>query len=214
MLTLYHLPGAASLTPHLVLRELGLPFELRLVNRDAAEHKSAEYLRLNPNGLVPVLTDGQLVLYETAAIVLHLVDSQPAAGLAPPLGSSERAHFYKWMVWLSNSLQVAARSYFYPEQAVGAGHPAAADVKAAAEARIESLFDQVEAHLATHGGPWMMGARFSAVDPYTFMLGRWTRAMRRPARTLPHVGPFLQRVLERPATRETLAAEGLQPPWI
>lgn len=214
MAILYHLPGAASLTPHLLLRELGIPFELRLVDRDSGEHRSPAYLKLNPNGLVPLLLDGDLVLYETAAIVLHLVDTHPAAGLAPPLGSAERAHFYKWLVWLSNSLQVAARLYFYPEQAVGAGHPAAADAKAQAERRVEALFDQVESHLATNGGPWMMGARFSALDPYTFMLGRWSRAMHRPARTLPHVGPFLQRVLERPATQQALAAEGLQAPWI
>jgi glutathione S-transferase len=214
MLTLYYLPGAASLTPHLLLRELGVDFTLRLVDRSTGEHKQPEYLRLNPNGLVPVLLDGRLVLYETAAIVLHLVDTWPAAGLAPPLGSAARAEFYKWLVWMSNSLQATARHYFYPEQALPPGSPAAADVKAQAETRIAGLFDQVDDHLARTGGPWMMGERFSALDPYCFMLGRWTRGMNRPARDLPHVAPFLQRVLERPAVRRTFEAEGLQPPWV
>lgn len=66
-----------------MLRELGVPFTLQLVDRAQNAHKSLAYLKLNPNGLIPVLQDGDLVLYETAAIVLHLVDTHPEAGLAP-----------------------------------------------------------------------------------------------------------------------------------
>ena len=211
---LYADPGSASLTPHLLMRELGLPFELRFVDRSGGELDTPAFRALNPNGFVPVLVRGPLVLYETAAIVMHLVDTHPAAGLAPPPGSDERAHFYKWMFWLSNSLQAGMRPYFYPEQSLPPGSTAAAEVKAQAQARIAALFDQVEAHLASKGGPWMMGATFSALDPYTFMLGRWTHNMQRPARSLPHAGAFLQRVLDRPATRAALAAEGLEPPLI
>jgi glutathione S-transferase len=60
----------------------------------------------------------------------------------------------------------------------------------------------------------MLGDRFSALDPYTFMLCRWTRGMTRPARTLPHIGPYLQRMLSRPATQAVLAAEELPAPWV
>jgi glutathione S-transferase len=60
----------------------------------------------------------------------------------------------------------------------------------------------------------MSGAAFGALDPYAFMLCRWTRGMRRPARTLPHLGPWLARMLERPAVQATLAAEGLSSPWV
>ncbi len=98
MLQLHYYPGTASMTPHIVLQEIGVPFELVLVDRMADAHKTPEYLKLNPNGLIPVLTDGDLVLYETAAICLHLCDQYPAARLAPALGSTERAHFYKWLV--------------------------------------------------------------------------------------------------------------------
>ena len=101
MIQLHYHPGNASMTPHLVLRELGVPFELKYVDRANAAHKSPEYLKLNPNGLIPVLVDGELVLYESAAIVLHLVDTHPAAGLAPALGTPERAQFYKWLVWVA-----------------------------------------------------------------------------------------------------------------
>ena len=212
-LTLHYYPSNASLTPHLLLRELGVPFTLQLVDRAQNAHKSPAYLKLNPNGLIPVLQDGELVLYETAAIVLHLVDTHPEAGLAPPLGTPERAEFYKWLVWLSGSLQAMMPHYFYSERMVAPGNTAgAAEVKAQAEARIAAMVDQIDQRLAVQ--PWMSGAQFGALDPYAFMLCRWTRGMHRPARTLPHVGPWLARMLERPAVQATLAAEGLQPPVV
>ena len=107
MLQLHYYPGTAAMTPHILLEEMGVPFELVLVDRAADAHKRPDYLKLNPNGLIPVLTDGDFVLYETAAICLYLCDRYPAAGLAPDLGSAERAQFYKWLVWLTNTLQTA-----------------------------------------------------------------------------------------------------------
>ena len=215
MIQLHYAPGNASMTPHLLLEELGLPFELKVVDRANNAHKSPEYLKLNPNGLIPVLVDGDLVLYETAAIVLHLVDTHPDAGLAPAIGTAERAHFYKWLVWLAASLQSQMPIYFYTDRYVAPGNTAgAAEVKAATEQRIAALIDQIDAQLASHGGPWLLGERFSALDPYALMLCRWTRSASRPARTLPHVGPFLQRVLARPATQRVLVTEGLTAPWI
>lgn len=216
MLRLHYYPGNASLAPHVLLHEIGAPFELVLVDRTRDAHKSAAYLQLNPNGLIPVLQDGPLVLYETAAICLHLADTHPAARLAPPLGSVERAHFYKWLVWLTNTLQALLIHYFYPERLVNDGDSAAAaQVKAHAEARIATLLQQLDNQLASHGGPWLLGADYSAADPYAWMLCRWTRGFEtRPARDYPQLGPYLQRLLQRPALQRALAAEGLAPPWV
>ena len=216
MLRLHYYPGNASLAPHVLLHEIGVPFELVLVDRTRDAHKSAAYLQLNPNGLIPVLQDGPLVLYETAAICLHLADTHPAARLAPPLGSVERAHFYKWLVWLTNTLQAMLIHYFYPERLVNDGDSAAAaQVKAHAEARIATLLQQLDDQLASHGGPWLLGADYSAADPYAWMLCRWTRGFEtRPARDYPQLGPYLQRLLQRPALQRALAAEGLAPPWV
>jgi glutathione S-transferase len=216
MIKLHYAPGNASMTPHMLLEELGLPFELVRVDREHNAHKSPAYLKLNPNGLIPVLEDGDLVLYETAAIVLHLCDSRPAAGLAPTvLGSPERAQFYKWLVWLSASLQSQMPIYFYTERYVAPGNAAgAAEVKALTTQRIEQLIYQIDAQLASHGGPWLLGERYSALDPYALMLCRWTRSAPRPARTLPHVGPWTQRMLARPAVQRVFANEGLAQPWV
>ena len=216
MLRLHYYPGNASLAPHVLLHEIGVPFELALVDRTQQAHKSAAYLQLNPNGLIPVLQDGPLVLYEAAAICLHLADTHPAARLAPPPGSVERAHFYKWLVWLTNTLQAMLIHYFYPERLVDDGDAgAAAQVKAHAEAHIATMLQQLDEQLAAHGGPWLLGRDYGAADPYAWMLCRWTRGFQtRPARDYPHIGPYLQRMLERPALQRVLAAEGLAAPLV
>jgi len=143
-----------------------------------------------------VLVDGELVLYETAAICLHLVDTHPQAGLSPSIGTKDRARFYKWLIWLTNTLQATLIPYFYPECWVDEGNAnGAAQVKAHAAAKIGGLLDQFEAQLASHGRPWLLGERYSALDPCAFMLCRWTRGFARPARSLPQLQPYLQRVL-------------------
>jgi glutathione S-transferase len=215
MIELHYYPGNASMAPHMLLQELGVPFALKYVDRTNAAHKSPEYLRLNPNGLIPVLIDGPLVLYETAAIVLHLADTHPAAALAPPLGTAERAQFYKWLAWMTNTVQASLILYFYPERWVDEGNASgAAQVKAHAETKIGGLLDQMEAHMAAHGGEWFMGDRFSALDPYALMLCRWTRGFARPARSLPHLAPYLQRMLARPAVKKAMDTEQLLPPYV
>jgi glutathione S-transferase len=217
MITLHYFPSNASFAPHVLLREMGVPFELQLVDRAQGAHKSPAYLKLNPNGLIPVLVEGDLVLYETAAILLHLADTQGAGRYAPAVGGHERAHYYKWMLWMSNTMQAAMVPYFYSERSVEAGNAAgAAQVKAAAQARLDGCLAQIDAHFAAHGRPWFLGESFSAIDPLAFMLCRWTRGFvgSRPARDYPHIGPFLQRMLQRPSVQEAIAVEKLPAPLV
>ena len=220
MLQLHYFPGNASLIVHIVLEEIGVPFELKWVDREQAAHKAADYLALNPNGLIPVLVDDHprggdgapLVLYETAAIALHLADTHSAAALLPALGTRERAHAYKWLSWLTNTVQAALIVYFYPERWADDA-AAIAQVKAHAEAKIGTMLDQLDAEFARHRGPWLLGTGFSLVDPYAFVLCRWTRGFGCPARERAHLKSWLERMLARPATQKALAQEGLAAPW-
>jgi len=104
-----------------------------------------------------------------------------------------------------------------PERQVAPGNTAAAaEVKAVAALRVTELLAQIDAELARHGGPWLLGERYGVVDAYAFMLCRWTRnfgAPARPARALPHIAPWQQRVLARPAVQRMFANEGLAEPW-
>lgn len=220
MLQLHYFPGNASLIPHIVLEEVAVPFELKYVDRAVAAHKSADYLALNPNGLIPVLVDDgvgdkshPLVLYETAAICMHLADMHPAAGLLPPLASAQRAQAYKWLAWLTNTLQATLIVYFYPERWADDA-AAIAQVKARAETKVGAMLDLLDAEFAQHHGPWLLGEAFSLADPYAFVLCRWTRGFQRPARDLPHLKPWLDRMQERPAVQRAFATEKLPPPRV
>ena len=209
MRQLHYFPGNASMAPHILLEEIGAPFELVLVDRANAGHKSPDYLQLNPNGLIPVFVEGPLVLYESAAICLHLCDSAPPARLLPAVGTANRAHGYKWLIWLTNTLQPALLSYFYPERWLNQGNvDGAAELKAHAQERVGVLLDQIDAELARSGGPWLLGADYSVVDAYCLMLCRWTRNFSAaPARGRAHLGAHMQRVLARPAVQRVFATE-------
>ena len=217
MRQLHYYPGNASMAPHILLEEIGAPFELVLVDREHDAHKSAAYLQLNPNGQIPVFVDGDLVLYESAAICLHLADNSPGAHLVPVFGTTARAHCYKWLVWMTNTLQASLMVYFYPERWLNAGNTeGAAELKAHAERKVGPLLDQLDAELGRHGGPWLMGADYSVLDPFCLMMCRWTRgfSVTAPARDRTHLGPYLSRMLERPAVQRALATEQLTAPWV
>jgi glutathione S-transferase len=211
MIQLHYFPGNASLFPHMMLREAGADFELKLVDRAVNAQKSAAYLQLNPNGLIPVMVDGEVAIYETAAIALHLGDRFPAAGLAPPVGTPARAAYYKWMMHISNVLQAGFRAWFYPHEFV-ADPEAMETAKAAAGVKMMQAFDRIADQLGR--GPWLLGETFSAVDLYLLMMTRWGRTLPRPARDIPEIGAHAARLLARPRVAETLAAEGLEPPFI
>lgn len=211
MYALYYYPGNASLLPHILLREAGAEFELRLVDREHNAQKSPEYLKLNPNGRIPVLLDGDLSLYETAAIALHLCDRHPQAGLAPPVGTPERAQFYKWMLHLSNTPQAEYRAWFYPHEH-GDTHDAIPSIKRTAQRRLEAMFDVIAAQL--EGRDWLLDSGYSAADAFLLMLTRWGRAMPRPPRDLAVLAAHAARVLARPAVQATFAAEGIKPPFV
>jgi glutathione S-transferase len=211
MYVLYYYPSNANLAPHILLEEMGAPYRLVLVDREKAEHKSPEYLKLNPAGLIPVLVDGDLVLPETAAICLHLADRHPESGLAPKVGTPERAHFYRWLVYLTNTLQAEIVTHAYPERLTD-DESQAQVVKRHSLARMSEMLDIIDRHLAERG-PWMMGSGYSAVDPFLFMLCRWTRNTASPARARPHIKRLLDATMERPAVKRAHEQEKLVPPF-
>ena len=215
MYKLYYYPSNANLAPHILLEEIGAPYELALVDRANNAHKSPEYLKLNPTGRIPVLIDvnnGDLVLFETAAICLHLADRHPHAKLAPPLATVERAQFYKWLIYLTNTLQTELITYFYPER-LSDDKLGADAVRRHAEQRVGDMLEILDAQLGASGGPWILGSVYTAADPFLFMLSRWTRGMGKPARAYPHLGPFLEAMAARPAVQRALAQEGLNAPF-
>lgn len=208
MYRLYSRPGTAGMAPHILLREIGAPHELVMLDKTPDEHKKAPYLAINPHGRVPSFADGDTVFYEAAAICLYLTEKHPNAGLAPPTGTRDHALFLQWLMYLTNSVQADLMIWFYPER--WSPPEAHAAVRALTADRIIGMFEVIDRALA--GRTWLVGERFSAVDAYLFMLARWTRNMPQKARDLPNLKPYLARIHQRPAVQEMFRIEGLAEP--
>jgi glutathione S-transferase len=206
MITLHYSPSSASLVVHWLLLDLAIPHELRRMDLDAREHKQADYLAINPAGVVPTLViDGQPIC-EAAAIVMHLADANPTARFAPEPGTLARAAYYRWMVFCANTLQPAYRAWFYPDEPAGAANAEAS--KQHARERIEAAWTIVDAHLATHG-PYLLGNHVSAADFMLAMMMRWSRNMPRPADSWPAVKRCATLMKQRPSFAELYTREGL-----
>ncbi len=208
MYKLYYSPGSAAIAPHAALEEIGAPHELIRVDTAAGAHKRADYLKLNPHGRVPTLVDGELVIYEAAAITLHLADRHPKAGLAPELGTPGRARFYQFLIYLTNTVQEAFIQHYHADYSApsAAGQ---AEVKATAERRLTPMWETLDRELGAPG-PYLLGERFSAADLYLAMLARWSRNMGRPATSHANLKRLIELVNARPAVKRMMQAEGLE----
>jgi glutathione S-transferase len=208
MYQLHYYPGNASAAPHIVLEELGATYELVLVDRTVDAQKSQEYLKINPNGRIPTLVDGNLVLFEAAAIVLHLLDQNPETGLAPKAGTPERSIFNQWLIFLTNSLQEELMIYQYPDRLTGNDIKATEIVKLGAEARASAYLDVIESHLSANG-PLFLGSTLSAVDLYFAMLCRWARPMTNSPRSRPNIAKLLDKIIALPSVRRAYDSDGI-----
>lgn len=206
MYTLYYSPGAASLVVHWVLIELDLPHELVRIDFDQKEQKSPEYLALNPSGVVPTLLIDGKPMSEAAAIVTYLADSYPDAGLSPPPGSANRQDFYQWMFHLANTAQPPFRAWWYPNEPAGEANMDAA--KEHARLRVETVFANIDTHLASKG-PYLLGEQLSVADFLLVMLMRWSRGMPKTGLDFPNLAKLADRLKARPSFTALYAAEGL-----
>jgi glutathione S-transferase len=195
--TLHWSPDTGAFAVQAVLEELGLSYRLEPTLTREGAHRRPEFLALNPMGRVPVLVlpDGAVVT-ESAAMVLHLCDLRPDAGLLPPSGSSGRALAYRWLLLMATGLYEADLRYYYPDRYTTAPD-GAAGVREAGLAAMDRHLDVLEG--ALDPGPWLLGGRFSACDLYLFML-----ALRHPARRAaldarPRLAALAREVRRRPA---------------
>ncbi len=206
MYTLYYSPGTASMVVHLALLEIGAPHRLERVDFDAGAQRSAEYRRLNPEGVVPTLIIDGEAYTESAALLMILADRHPESGLAPVAGSAARDDWYQWIAYLTNPLAATFRLWFYPADLGTPEHAPA--VRQALQKRIESVWDRLDAQLAAHG-PYLLGRDFSGVDLLLTMYLRWSRNMPRPATEWPALRALADRVRARASWKRLYEVEGL-----
>lgn len=201
---LHYAPGTAAMAPHATLAEIGVPYELVLVERDENDRPSDAYFALNPWGKIPTLEDGDLVLTESAAICLYLAEKFPDARLAPPAGTRERAELYRWLMWLTNTVQPAQLRFFYPHRYGTEG------VNEASEAALYEYHALINDHLA--GREWLVGEERTVADLFLFMLTRWGRRLDQPAWDRPNLRTHWLRTLELRGVATMISEQGLDLP--
>lgn len=196
---LYYAPGTCSLSPHIVLRELDLPFDLeRVDNRNKRTADGGDFLAINPKGYVAALQlDDGRVLTEGPAIVQYLADLRPDAGLAPPAGSWARSQLHEWLNFISAEIHGGFGPLFNRDL------PEAA--RAWWQARLEMRLDHVAAALRERQA--LVQDRYGVADIYLYAVLRWAPQLDVDLTRWPALMEFQRHIESRPAVQAALAAE-------
>jgi glutathione S-transferase len=196
---LYIAPGACSLSPHIVFREAGIPFDMETVDLGAKRTKSGkDFKAINPKGYVPVLElEGGQVLTEGPAIVQYIADQKPASKLAPPAGSMDRYRLQEWLNFITSEMHKAYGPLFNPQT------PDA--YREMSKTRIGDRLDFLSKSL--QGKDYLMGSTFTVADAYLFVILGWSGHLGINLAKWPVMQAYWDRVAARPAVKAALDAE-------
>lgn len=199
---LFYTPGACSLSPHIVLRETGQPFDLeRLDFRAQTTELGRDFRTINPKGYVPALLLGSgEVLTEATAIVQYVADMYGGANLAPKPGTLERARLQEHLSYISSEMHNSFAPLF--------SRDTSRDEKQMAAAHVAKKFDFIESVLAD-GRNYLVGNTFSVADVHLFVISSWAIPTRIGLDKWPHLAALSARVGIRPSVVAARAAEGL-----
>lgn len=209
MYKLYWAPGTAAMAPQAMLEEIGAAYEPIRLDLAAKEHEQPDYRKLNPNGRIPTLVDGDFVIFETAAICQYLADRHPEAGLVPvehPL----RGRHYQWLTYMTNTLQVGFLDWFHPDWTF-ADPALQAALKAAAEQKLTRSFQVLDDGIGPkdNGNAYMLGDTFGLCDIYLAMLTRWSRFLAQPMWHWANIERVVSATYPRPAFQRMLQKQGI-----
>jgi glutathione S-transferase len=207
-LELYFAPGACSFVPHVALEAVkaatGQPFEPRLVKLHKGEHRTPEYLAMNPNGQVPVLVVDGKPLVQIVAICDYLDRSFPKAGLLPTEPWA-RSQALSQLAWMNNTVHPTfTRVFRTPDFAES--EAAQAEVKRIAAAKYRDLLERIQA-MASGANPYWFGERLAFHDAYAFTLLRWGGMAGVDPKSLPGYLSYVERVMAAPPVATVIERE-------
>lgn len=194
--TLFYAPHTRATGALCLMEELGVPYDLKVLNTKAGEQRRPEYLAVNPMGKVPaVLHDGALVT-EQPAVYLYLADLYPEKKLAPALGDARRGPYLRWMVYYGSSFEPALvdRAQKHPPA------PPSMCPYGDFDTMLKTLTDQLRK------GPWMLGEHFTAADVLWGVALKWTVGFGMVPET-PEIKAYVERVYARPAIQRANAKD-------
>jgi len=199
---LYYMPGACSLSPHIVALEAGIPLQLVKVDGKTKRTENGDdFLQINPKGYVPtLLLDSGELLTEGPAIVQYLADQKPESALAAPNGTLPRYHLQEMLGYINSELHKTYSPLFKPDT------PEA--TRAERKEYLLRRYQLLEGVLARQS--FLLGEHFTVADAYLFTITNWARHVELDLSGFPALLAFQKRVAERPAVQEALEAEGLR----
>ena len=197
---LYYAPGACSLAPHIAMRELGIPVDLKKVDLKAKQYDGGDYKQVNGKGYVPAIaTDDGTVLTECPVILQYLADQKPDAGLAPKPGDKARYKLQEALNFITSELHKGFGNFF---------NPAMTDEwRRAVTERLSLRLDWLAKQL--EGKQYFMGDQFSVADAYLFTILNWAGPSKFDLSKWPAITDYQKRVAARPKVKEAMVAEGL-----
>jgi glutathione S-transferase len=200
-MNLYYFPGACSLSPHIVLREAGLPFTLvKIDSKTKQTETGADFLAINSKGAVPALQlDDGRVLTEGPAVVQYLADLKPESGLAPRAGTFERYQLMEILNYLTSEVHKTFAPLFNPE--------ASADMKQYSVTNLGKKFAWLSSFLGNR--TFLMGSTFTVADAYLFVLLSWTHFVKIDLGKWPVLTAYQAHIAQRPQVQQAMKAEGL-----
>ena len=200
---LYYSSGACSFAVHAILNECGADYTAQKIDTMAGEQKKPEFLKINSRGQIPVLVDGEQTLREGAAILMYVAEKFKSPLL--PQSGADRQAALEWMMFCNSTLHPAySACFFINRQTIDAD--AKATLLAAAQARVQSLWDDVELQL--NKTTYIAGENITVADFMLCTMANWLAA------TQPKFGAkttaLIKKVTARPSYQAALEAEGVE----
>jgi glutathione S-transferase len=194
----YHNPRSRAQMAHLMLEEVGAPYRIAPISFEKGEHKSPDFLAINPMGKLPTIVHRGTVVTETAAIIAYLADAFPQAGLAPAITDPARGAYYRWLFFGAGCIEPALldtmmkRPAVEPKGAVGYGS-------------YEDVVNTLK--VALQKGPYLLGDTFTAADIYVGSEINWAMMFGAPGLKGEKVfDDYVARLTSRPAYKRVAAA--------
>lgn len=194
---LYFAPRTRAVRPRWLLEELEVPYELLKLDLSKQENRTLAYLALHPFGEVPVLVDGDVTLFESPAILLHLADRFPERHLAPPPGSPERGPYLQWVLFAEVTLEPVVLEHYRHAQL-----PEAQKTNLAAQhARLDEVLTVIDTRLA--GREFAVGNSFTTADVVLASILHLASTLKLLDRH-PRLFDYVLRHTKRPAARRAV----------
>ena len=195
-ITLFYAPHSRATGALALMEELGVPYDLEVLNFKTKQQRGDEYLAVNPMGKVPAVLYKGVLVTEQPAVYLFLADLYSDKGLAPAISDPLRGAYLRWMVFYGSSFEPAVIDRSMKNKP--------ADPSTCPWGDFDTMLNTLDQQLSK--GPWMLGERFTALDVLWGMALGWTTGFKLVPET-PAIKAYIERINARPSITKARAKD-------